>query len=151
MLTRSAAEGAATAAAAVVASAASVASEVARGLDGRRRAGRYTRHGNVLHQSHRTVSRFCQLLLKLANGTSAGRARACVLRRETATRAPPTVQACAASDAKEAAEATTAAAAAAAPSAAEPVSIAKPECRNRSTSNASAFIFFKRRMARLRP
>jgi len=64
MLTRSAAEGAAAAAAAVVASAATVASDAARGLDGRRRAGRYTRDGNgVLHRSHRTVSRFRLLIL----------------------------------------------------------------------------------------
>jgi len=60
MLTRSAAEAAAAAAAAVVASAASIASAAARGLDARKRAGRYTplKANGVLHRSHRVVSRF---------------------------------------------------------------------------------------------
>jgi len=130
MLTRSSAEGAAPAAAAVFASAASFASKAARGLDGRRRAGRYTRDGNgVLHRSHRIVSRVRPLLLTARkNGTSAGRARACVCfagrhRPARLLLSKPR----ASSDATEAAEATTAAAAAAAPSADERVRIAKPE------------------------
>jgi len=129
MLTRSSAEGAAAAAAAVVASAASVASEAARGLDWRRRAGRYTREGNgVLHRSHRIVSRFRPLLLKLARmaPVRVGRARVCFAGRHRPARLLQSKPR-AASDATEAAEATTAAAAAAAPSADERVSIAKPE------------------------
>ena len=129
MLTRSSAEGAAAAAAAVVASAASVASEAARGLDRRRRAGRYTREGNgVLHRSHRIVSRFRPLLLKLARmaPVRVGRARVCFAGRHRTARLLQSKPR-AASDATEAAEATTAAAAAAAPSADERVSIAKPE------------------------
>jgi hypothetical protein len=55
MLTRSSAEGAAAAAAAVVASAASVAFEAAQGLDGRRRAGRYTRGGKPVKATAYTI------------------------------------------------------------------------------------------------
>ena len=132
MRTRSSAEGAAPAAAAVFASAASFASKAARGLDGRRRAGRYTRDGNgVLHRSHRIVSRVRPLLLTARkNGTSAGRARACVCfagRHRPARLLPSKPRA--AWDAAEDAKATIAAeaAAAAAASADERVSIAKPE------------------------
>jgi len=115
MLTRSAAEGAAAAAAAVVATAASDASEAARGLDGRRRAGRYTRDGNgVLHRSHRIVSHLRQLLLKLARmaPVRVGRARVCFAGRQRPAQLLPSKPR-AASDAMEAAEATTAAVAAA--------------------------------------
>ena len=129
MLTRSSAQGAAAAAAAVVASAASVASKVVRSLDGRRRAGRYTRDGNgVLHRSHRMVSHFRPLLLKLARlaPVRVGRARLCFAGRHRPPRLLPS-KLRAALDAMEAAEATTAAAAAAAPSADERVSNAKPE------------------------
>jgi len=129
MLTRSSAEGAAAAAAAVVAFAASVASEAARGFDGRRRACRYTREGNgVLHRSHRTVSRYRPLLLMLTitAPVRVGRARVCFSGRHRPARLLPSKHR-AASDATEAAEATTAAASAAAPSADERVSIAKPE------------------------
>jgi len=92
MLTRSSAEGAAAAAAAVVASAAPVASEAARNLDGRRRVGRYTREGNgVLHQSHRIVSRFRPLLLRLARmaPVRVGRARVCFAGRHRPARLMP--------------------------------------------------------------
>jgi hypothetical protein len=132
MLTRSAAEAAAAAAAsaAIVASAASAESQPARGLDGRRRARRYTREGNgVLHRSPHIVSRFRSLLLLARMApVRVGRARVCFEGRHRPTRllrSKPRDPWYAA----EAAEATIAAeaAAAAAASATERVSIAKPE------------------------
>jgi len=129
MLTRSAAEAAAAAAAAVLTSAASTASEATRGLDGRRRAGRYTPEGNgILHRSHCMVSRFHPPLLKLARmaPVRVGRARVCFAGRHRPARLLPSKPRVA-WDAAEAAEVRTAAAAAAAASAAERVSIAKPE------------------------
>jgi len=91
MLTRLSAEGAAAAVAAVVASAVSVASEAARGLDRRRRAGQYTRERNgVLHRSHRIVSRFRPLLLKLARMAPmrvGRRTRVCASQKDTDPRA----------------------------------------------------------------
>ena len=94
MLTRSsaAATAAAAAAAAVVAAAASVASAVARGLDASKRAGRFT----CLKATAYSIEVTAQSLVsahRFQNGTSAGRARACVLRSETTTRAPSGVQA----------------------------------------------------------